>query len=354
MNTLIVPCAGRSSRFPGTRPKWLLTHPDGDLMVEKAISGLNLDIFDRIIITTIEPHNRKYESELILKQVFSKYNNVEVCVLDDYTSSVVQTVSQTIERMNISGSIVIRDCDNHVRCILPNNIQNGVAGGELSQIKHLSTPHGKAYLLINEQNIITNIIEKKIVSSYICLGIYAFHDVNDFMVGFRGISEFERPNELYISHVISWLIINANKIFHYLPTAEYEDWGTIIEWNEIRRRYKTLFIDFDGVIMKNSGKYGLVNWSNNTEILPENISVLKKLHDEGAQIVITTSRPEEMKEFIDSTLKAYGIEAHAIITGLNHAQRVLINDFAASNPFPSAVALSVPRNDMLGPYLNIY
>ena len=28
MKTLIVPCAGRSSRFPNMKPKYLLTHPD--------------------------------------------------------------------------------------------------------------------------------------------------------------------------------------------------------------------------------------------------------------------------------------------------------------------------------------
>jgi len=29
MSTLIVPCGGKSSRYPGMKPKWLLTHPDG-------------------------------------------------------------------------------------------------------------------------------------------------------------------------------------------------------------------------------------------------------------------------------------------------------------------------------------
>ena len=26
MNTLIIPCAGKSNRFPNMKPKWLLTH----------------------------------------------------------------------------------------------------------------------------------------------------------------------------------------------------------------------------------------------------------------------------------------------------------------------------------------
>jgi len=37
MTTLIIPCAGKSSRYPGEKPKWLFTHPDGKLMLEKSI-----------------------------------------------------------------------------------------------------------------------------------------------------------------------------------------------------------------------------------------------------------------------------------------------------------------------------
>ena len=49
MKTLIVPMAGQSSRFPNTRPKWMLTHPATNrFMVTESISGINLDFFDKI------------------------------------------------------------------------------------------------------------------------------------------------------------------------------------------------------------------------------------------------------------------------------------------------------------------
>ena len=38
------------------------------------------------------------------------------------------------------------------------------------------------------------------------------------------------------------------------------------------------------------------------------------------------------------------IRTHNIIMGLPHSQRVLVNDFADSNPFPSCVAINIPRN----------
>lgn len=80
MNTLIIPCAGKSSRFPNMKPKYMLTHPDGKLMVEKAMEGINPEVFDRIIITIVKPHDEKYEAKLIMEQVFKDNPKVEICV----------------------------------------------------------------------------------------------------------------------------------------------------------------------------------------------------------------------------------------------------------------------------------
>jgi len=98
MNTLIVPCAGKSNRFPNMKPKWMLTHPDGELMIQKALSGLDLNIFDRIIITIVKPHCEKYEADIILKQVFETNKKVEICVLDDFTKCASETVFSTLEK----------------------------------------------------------------------------------------------------------------------------------------------------------------------------------------------------------------------------------------------------------------
>ena len=70
MRTLIIPCGGKSSRFPNMRPKWLLTHPDGLLMIQKAIGCVNLDSFDRVVIVILQHHIDKYDADLIVNQAF--------------------------------------------------------------------------------------------------------------------------------------------------------------------------------------------------------------------------------------------------------------------------------------------
>ena len=98
MKTLIVPCAGKSLRFPKMRPKWLLTHPDGNLMIQKAVKGLNLEVYDRIIITIVKEHVIKYEADLILQQAFNINENskFEILILDEFTSCQAETVYRTL------------------------------------------------------------------------------------------------------------------------------------------------------------------------------------------------------------------------------------------------------------------
>ena len=64
MRTLIIPCAGKSSRFTTELPKWLLEHPSGNLMVFESIQGLPLSTFDRIIIVALKRHLTQFERNM--------------------------------------------------------------------------------------------------------------------------------------------------------------------------------------------------------------------------------------------------------------------------------------------------
>ena len=46
MINLILPVAGQSSRYPNMRPKWLITLPDGKLMIEKSVENFNLKLYN--------------------------------------------------------------------------------------------------------------------------------------------------------------------------------------------------------------------------------------------------------------------------------------------------------------------
>ena len=79
--------------------------------------------------------------------------------------------------------------------------------------------------------------------------------------------------------------------------------------------------------------------------------MLKKLSDEGHQIIFTTSRDKAASEIFTNFLKERGIKFKDIICDCNHAQRIIINDFANTNAFPSCDSISIPRNSFLGDYI---
>ena len=351
MNTLIIPCAGKSSRFPNMKPKYMLTHPDGKLMVEKSMENINMDIFDRIIITIVKAHDEKYEAGLVMKQVFENNPKVEICVLDDFTSSASETIYLTLTKMNVQGAFVIKDSDNRVGVHFDNDIKNMIVGYDLHQHRDITNIPGKSFLVVNEQNIIQDIIEKQVVSNIICLGVYCFENASDFVTAYEEMQTRQLSGEMYISHVISYMLSSNKYIFTAVMATSYDDWGTLTEWKEVQKASRTYFVDVDGVIMKNSGKYGKVNWYNNTELLEENVDTLKKLQEAGAQIVITTSRQEEFRADLEKILANAGLKPYAILMGMNHAARVVINDFAPTNPYPSGLAITLPRNSSLKEYL---
>ena len=65
--------AGQSSRFPNSRPKWMLSHPvSKTYMVLESISGINLDFFDKIIFVVLKEQIEKYGVLPFFKKELSK------------------------------------------------------------------------------------------------------------------------------------------------------------------------------------------------------------------------------------------------------------------------------------------
>ena len=353
MKTLIIPCAGKSNRFPNMKPKYMLTHPDGKLMIEKAIEHMNTNTFDRIIITIVKPHDEKYESKLIMEQVFKDNPKIEICMLDDFTSSASETISLTLGKMNVTWAIVIKDSDNCVYTQIPDVIKNAIIGYDLRKHPDISNIPWKSFLILNEQWIIQDIIEKDVVSNIICLWVYSFENCDDFKRAYEQMKNNNIQWEMYISHIISYLIAQNRCVFECNMATWYDDWWTLIEWKEVQKNYRTYFVDFDWVLMKNSGKYGTINWYNNTTFLEENVQCIVDLQNKWEQIVITTSRPEEFRENLEKMLNSVWIKPYAILMWMNHAARVVINDFATTNPYPSWMAITLPRNASLKDYLSL-
>lgn len=229
MRTLIIPCAGQSSRFTTKLPKWLLDHPSGKTMVYEAIQGLPLYMFDEIIIVALNKHLNKELTERIFKE-FEEYN-FKLLTLDSDTKSASDTISQCIELLNIKDEIYIKDSDDYfeISDINPNEI----CTYSLNDCKNI-TPGNKSYVKVNEHGEVLTIVEKNVISADFCCGLYSFYDAEEFVRSFKSI---QMDGEVYVSHVIYQMLLHGHR-FYNRQTENYVDWGTQEDWDKFLKQNK--------------------------------------------------------------------------------------------------------------------
>ena len=350
MRTLLVPAAGRSSRYPDLRPKWVLTHPTGKLMIDMVLEAMDYRQFDRTVITVIKKHCEQHHVDVMLRQIFG--NSIDILVLENETSSAAETVFQSIFEAEIEGDVIIKDSDCIVRTAVPNR-SNFIVGLSINENSPVDRIQSKSFIVKDDNDVILDIVEKDVVSNVICVGVYAANarQFADAYAEIRQSDVIQRVGELYVSHVMSYLMLQKKILFHYIEADDFVDWGTLEDWFKECGRHKTYLFDIDGVILRNYGKYGEKNWENTFEPIMENVRVVKRLSDEGHEIVFMTSRTEEFLVKFRQFLVEQEIRCKTIVTGCFHGKRIIINDFAPSNPFPSCEAVSIRRNDLLEHYL---
>jgi hypothetical protein len=76
-----------------------------------------------------------------------------------------------------------------------------------------------------------------------------------------------------------------------------------------------------------------------------NVNVLLESQATGAQFVFTTSRQSEFDNETNALLGQLGFVNYRLVSGLNTTNRILVNDFDYSNPYPSASAINIKRNN---------
>lgn len=341
MTTLVVPIAGQSSRFPNLRPKWSLTHPFGFMMVIEAIRALDLDAVERICIVGLEEHDRAFQLTQSLNAQLTELglaDITDIVLLDQPTSSQPETVARGLRRADVSGAIYIKDSDNQFRDRPA--AQNAVAGYDLHKVERVNA-RSKSYFEVNADGLVINIVEKQIISSRFCTGGYSFRDVEEFLAYYD--RHAAAKSELYISGIIYGMILDG-MVFTHSEVEDYEDWGTLKEWQSYTSQFSTLFVDLDGVLVLNSAQYTDPRWGS-TEAIEENVEVLNRLHETGrVHLVVTTARNEGFRELTIAQLDRIGLRYDDIIFGLPHGKRIVVNDYAPSNPYKSCDSINIRRN----------
>jgi len=229
LKTLIIPCAGKSSRFLGEKPKWMLEDSKGVSMISKSTEAL-IGLYDKVIITVTSSQEEKFDCQLFLKKVF-KGKTVDVCILKNDTFSASETVFETIRQKSVKGFITIKDSDCDVQ-FDPEEKEEYIVGKKVdSDTRRLNA---KSFIIKDENDIVIDIMEKRIVSSQICVGVYSCL-CDHFERSYKNIIDSGLrlcDAEVYVSHVFSHIILKYGNIFNYVECSKYLDFGTEKEWKE--------------------------------------------------------------------------------------------------------------------------
>ena len=334
---LLIPCAGSSSRFSTMRPKYLLTMPDGKLMIQATTESF-IPYFDRIFFAVLKEHDKKFHSSIILKKLFP---TSEIFVIDDVTRGQAETVVKMLKHFGIVGSFLVKDSDSHFE---PSSFYESNKN-YVSICDAKKTPetllYNKSFVEISNQKYILR-TSLEIISNLFSCGGYFFSNALDFINNFHKYEEMQIEGEFFISNVID-IMIDNNHIFHPMECTNLKDWGTFDDWINYKKLRSAYFFDIDGVIYENGSEFWEPKWGENNVMIDAK-NKINELFNSGNQIILTTSRPEKFREITIRQLNRDGVLYHQLVMGIFHGTRYLINDYSDTNPYPAVKAINTKRD----------
>ena len=334
---IIIPCAGRSSRFPTARPKYLLTMPDGKPMFMHAAAPYYGQY--PVTFVLIKEHCALYAADTAIRNAYG--TGVDIVILDEFTSGPAETIYLTVKDWPDTPFMSV-DCDSFYNVTIPIG-QNFITSIDISNYPTLLNIAAKSFI-IEENSIIRNIVEKRVVSGNISVGGYGFESSKNYTTSYESIKT-NFTSELFLSHVIKHLMDIRKDIFKNVEVDSYIDCGTYADFIDYAKKHMTIFCDIDGVVFKNQSEYFANNYNTPVETNSDAVAFLLQKQQAGATIIFTTARPSRFSAVTESNLNSCGFTNYRVIYNLPHSPRLLINDVSTTNPWPSANAINVPRDD---------
>ena len=325
---VVVPCAGRSSRYPNLPPKWSLPDQRGRPMLMSALDGLDL-ADHRIAVTILREHEESLGATAGIRSALG--DAVEVVILDEPTSSQSETVSLTLDRVGWTGAFLVKDSDNYFEIGNLEQQYNYVCVDSLNNHDQIN-PRNKSYVQVDHVDRIQGIREKHVVSDLFSVGGYAFCDATQFQDHYRLLiahADDTHP-EIYLSDVIAHMILD-DLPFKARKVAAYRDWGTVKEWRTELERTQTFVVALDGVLFEMGSLYFRPLFD---DVAPRwnSIEAVSELLRLGHQVVVLTVRPAELSELTEHQLAGIGLAGLPIKYGINSSTWSLVTQRLEATP----------------------
>jgi len=224
--TLLLPCAGRSSHFPGTHPNWMRTLPEGDLCIARAAASVPRGCYDRTVTAVRADHEAQYGCENLLKRVLGP--ETEVVVIPHDTRGPADTVHHMIERARVTGAIAIKDADSFFDAApLPD--VSFVSVSDVRDTPEIANAGAKSFAVVNENGLVVEMMEEGLASNFLCIGLYGFEDASVFAGAFGALIEDDEAGEIFVSHVMNRAIARGHIVVPHAVSG-LVDAGALEDW----------------------------------------------------------------------------------------------------------------------------
>lgn len=347
---VIVPCAGRSSRFPNMPPKWMLPDHDGVPMVVRALEGLSVNV-DDVVFTLLREHEERFSATAGLERAFGR--PVQCVILEKPTSSQSETVAETLMRASIAEPFLVKDSDNYFEVEHLGENFNYVTVSSLHDFD-LINARNKSYLQIDQDGLVTNIREKQVISDLFSVGGYFFRNPSEFLHAYSELKDanIRRETELYVSEIIAFMILNGGT-FKAKRAIRYQDWGTVHEWRSELERRRVFLVSIDGFLFERGSPYfkpAFTDVKANTQA----VETVQKMGQLQQTIIYLSIRSPELEELTRAQLKEQRLPDGQIIFGCGVAQWSLITAPDPSLPFTTSQSFEIdPEDSAIGDKLDL-
>ena len=216
---ILIPAAGQGSRFKNS--KYTLHKPlipvDGEPMLIKAAKMLG---FRGQFIFLLQDNEHRDE---LAKKLYEAFPTCKIGVIDYVTQGAAETALLAEPFIDTEEELVIANCDQIMNWGPWNSdtalkqlrkYDAGVVTVESSDNKH-------SYAIV-ENNLVTQVVEKEVVSNIALTGIHYWKQGSDFVKSAKAMIEnnISTKDEFYIGPTYNLLIEDGKKIGHHMIPAE--------------------------------------------------------------------------------------------------------------------------------------
>lgn len=344
---VIVPCCGRSSRFPNQPPKWMLPAHDGRPMLTLALSQLQVSL-DDVVVTILREHEERYQVVAGLEAAFGR--PLRIVVVDQPTRSQPETVARTLEAVGFDEPFLVKDSDNTFAFALaPGEAApetNFVCVDSLNNYDSIN-PRNKSYVQVDHRGVVTNIREKVVISDLFSVGGYGFLRPAQFLDYYQrlvaGAAEWQR--ELYTSDVIGAMILDGLP-FRARQITGYQDWGTVTEWRRALLQRRAYFVSLDGFLFERGSQHFAPRFAD-TRPHAAAVEAVAQLRRRGHTVVFLSIRPAALAAETEAQLAAVGLAGAQVVYGCPIASWSVVTSPHATMPFQTSHAAELAADDPL-------